>query len=490
MKMQIPTTTLALFLLFSLNSLLLSSSFIQGFQPLPAPSSSDDHDFRSPLSPPTLPPVAADGGADGSPSGEPVPPSQVVIGKWHQGSPGAPAPISENGVVGSGNESSGEVAPSSPATDDGGVRWCAVRDEVEECRFFVSVINQIMGYTWKCVQRDKAQGCVESIKKGEADLVNLEAGLAYYAFINHSMKAIANEIYCDHSNTYEAVAVVNRRACENNVKITLMDFKGHKSCHGGYSTAAGWNYPINYIKKFINNEKLSDKEIATSFFSDVCAPSEVEGFDICNACRKENETCHEIGLYSGHSGAFRCLIEELGDIAFVKGDTALLYSMEGPHSQLWSTKSVRDFMYLCPQGGCREINGYPGDCSFGAVPANVIMAHNSMPNKKKKHVLETLMNTSLVDTLYASNDVRSHLFSPSTQGIAMIEKATRLYLGKSASISQSIQKLNAPEARVTSYAADNGSDESSSSSCICCSQLMAMLSLLMLQLLLGILTPK
>lgn len=39
-----------------------------------------------------------------------------------------------------------------------------------------------------------------------------------------------------------------------------------------------------------------------------------------------------------------------------------------------------------------------------------------------------------------------------TQGLAMIEKVTRLYLGKSASISQSIH----PETKVTSYEADNG----------------------------------
>ncbi|RZB80995.1 hypothetical protein D0Y65_030656 [Glycine soja] len=45
----------------------------------------------------------------------------------------------------------------------------------------------------------------------------------------------------------------------------------------------------------------------------------------------------------------------------------------------------------------------------------------------------------------------------STQGQAMIEKVTRPYLGKSASISQSILKLNAPETRVVSYEADNGS---------------------------------
>ncbi|KAK7279666.1 hypothetical protein RJT34_24722 [Clitoria ternatea] len=486
--MQIPATTLA-HLFFLLNSLLFSSSFIQGFQPLPAPSSGGNHDFRPPSLPPALPPMVGDGGEGGS-----SPPSPAVFGEWHERSPEAPAPMLGNGVGGDSNERAGEVAASAPATDDGEVRWCAVRDEVEECRLFVRVINQLMGYTWKCVQRDQFQDCMESIKQGEADLVNLEAGLAYNAFINHSMKAIANEMYCDHSKTYEAVAVVNRRACENNEKISLMDFKGHKSCHGGYSTAAGWNYPINYIKNLINNEKMNDREIATSFFSGVCTPSEIEGFGICNACSKENETCPETGLYSGHSGAFRCLVEELGDIAFVKGDTALLYSMDGPHSQLWSTKSIRDFMYLCPQGGCREINGYPGDCSFGHVPANVIMAHNSMPNKMRKHVLETLTNTSLVDALYGTNSVRSHLFSPSTQGLAVIKKVTRFYLGKSASISQSILNLNAPEARVAIYAKNNSSDEtfssSSSSSCIWCSQVMTKLSVLMLPLIFGILTPK
>ncbi|RZB88356.1 hypothetical protein D0Y65_027705 [Glycine soja] len=248
------------------------------------------------------------------------------------------------------------------------------------------------------------------------------------------MKAIANVMYFDHSKTYEAVAVVNRRACEKNEKISLMDFKSHKSCHGD----------------------LNDREIATSFFPGVCAPSEVEGFDICSACSKENETCPEKGLYSDHSGAFRCLVEELGDIAFVKGDTVLLYSMEGPHSQLWSTKSVRDFMYLCPQGGCRE-NQWLSWRLFGAVPANVKMAHNSMPNKKREHILETLTNSSLLDALYAPNNVLIHLFSPSTQGLTMIEKVTRLYLRKSASISQSILKLNAPETRVASYEADNSS---------------------------------
>lgn len=177
-------------------------------------------------------------------------------------------------------------------------------------------------------------------------MINLEAGLAYIAFLNYSMKAIANEVYCDHAKSYLAVAVVSRQACKDNERISLLDFKGKKSCHGGYSTAAGWNYPITHIKTLLAYEKLNDREIAGSFFSEVCAPSELEVSGVCNGCGDENGFCPSKSLYFGESGAFRCLVEEMGDIAFLKADTALLYSMEGPHNQSWSNKSIRDFMWV------------------------------------------------------------------------------------------------------------------------------------------------
>lgn len=204
-----------------------------------------------------------------------------------------------------------------------------------------------LSFSFLCsVNKDTTQQCLESIRNGEADLINLEAGMAYTAFTTYSMKAIANEVYCNEAKSYDAVAIVNRQACKEKEHISLMDFKDHKSCHGGYSTAAGWNYPINHINKLFSSEKMNDQETATNFFSKVCAPSEFEGDGICSGCGNENGTCHfdSNSLYHGHSGAFRCLIEELGDIAFVKGDTALLYSMEGPYNQSWSTKSVREFM--------------------------------------------------------------------------------------------------------------------------------------------------
>ncbi|XVF83254.1 hypothetical protein PTKIN_Ptkin16aG0120400 [Pterospermum kingtungense] len=346
------------------------------------------------------------------------------------------------------------------------MRWCSLRQDYQYCRSLVSVFDQSNDYTWNCIQKDTAQECLESIKRGEADLINLEAGLAYTAFINYSMKAIANEVYCDHAKSYQAVAVVNRKACEANKGLTLMDFEGHKSCHGGCSTAAGWSYPINHIKESIDSHKMNDREIATGFFSRICAPSEFQGSGICSGCGNENGSCHLNSPYFGDPGAFRCLVEELGDIAFMKADTVLLYSMEGPHNQSWSSKSVRDFMYLCPEGGCREINDYPGSCSFGAIPANVIMASNSLPNKKRLSILQTLTNVTLVEALHGAKYGASPLLSPSTQEIAVVKKLTRSYLGISASISQSIQQLYSPNNQTTSSTANPESDVASQS-CTC-----------------------
>lgn len=192
------------------------------------------------------------------------------------------------------------------------------------------------------VQRGTTQECLDAIKKNEADLINLDPGLAYIAFLKYSMKAIANEVYCNHAESYSSVAVVSRKACEENRLISLKDFKGRKSCHGGYSTASGWNYPINYLKELVHSNQSSDQEIVSGFFSSVCAPSEFEGMGECSGCGNDNASCST--FYHGNSGAFRCLVEELGDIAFIKEDTALLYSLEGPHNKTWSTKSINEFM--------------------------------------------------------------------------------------------------------------------------------------------------
>ncbi|XP_031271669.1 uncharacterized protein LOC116130061 [Pistacia vera] len=78
------------------------------------------------------------------------------------------------------------------------------------------------------------------------------------------------------------------------------------------------------------------------------------------------------------------------------------------------------------------------------------MASNSIPNKKRLFVLQTLTNATKINALYEGNSGRfTQLLSPSTQEFLAVKKLTRSYLGKSASISQRIQELNNPEPEVT-----------------------------------------
>ncbi|KAL5990681.1 hypothetical protein ACLOJK_011584 [Asimina triloba] len=204
------------------------------------------------------------------------------------------------------------MAPQPPLppeeVDSGTVRWCAVRDELADCQHFISLLNQTEGYVWTCVRRDTIEGCLKSIKNGEADLINLDAGLAYIAFFNYSMKAIANEVYCNHAESYDSVAIVNQKACKGDQEISLKDFRGHRSCHGSYSTAVGWNYPIHHLKDFVHSNDSNKHGIVnvSDFFSEVCAPSEFEGMEECGGCGQENGSCSS-NSYSGHSGAFRCI---------------------------------------------------------------------------------------------------------------------------------------------------------------------------------------
>ncbi|XP_030473022.2 uncharacterized protein LOC115690710 [Syzygium oleosum] len=475
--MQI-SSLFSIFIFFS--SSLTYASVIHDFAPTPEPSSS-----AVAFLPPEREPFPDDGFGFASTDYSPPAPSRSSKRPSPLPAPalapaGGPSPAAVGGTSGSVDEDSGESSSRPPPVEsEETVRWCTVRGEMEDCRLLLNLLSQSSNYSWTCVIRDSTNECLDSIRKGEADIINLEAGSAFTAFLNYSMKAISNEVYCNRAESYNAVAVVHRKSCEAKRDLNLMDYKGHRSCHGGYSSASGWTYPIDHIKKLVGSDKMDDVDIVANFFSKVCAPSDSDlgGQAICSGCRDKNENvtnCHRDSLYYGDTGAFRCLMEGLGDVAFVRGDTALLYSMDGPYNQSWSKRSVRDFMYLCPQGSCREINGYPGECSFGTVPANVIMASNSIRNNKRLHILERLANSSWIEAAYTERISSIHTVSPSTQEFTWIKTLTRSYLGQSASISQSIQHLKTQKVEGSASSANSFPDQDSmlwmllSAALVCC----------------------
>eukprot|EP00250_Pteridium_aquilinum_P015428 c22571_g1_i4 orf=76-1551(+) len=381
-----------------------------------------------------------------SPSTSLASPPEPTISPSPQGLATSPAPSSPQSAESPDNEEIG--SPDASTNSSYKVTWCAVRDEYADCQYYLSLLTTGV-YQWSCVRKQSAMECMEAIKAKEVDLITLDAGLAYIAFTKYSMKAIMAEEYCYHKKSYEAVAVVNKERCDANSKLSLGDFRGGRSCHPGYRIAAGWNFPVQFLVKtglqrlVLDSDLQSDEAVVNSFFSETCAPSEFDGTGLCSSCGN-NGSCDTsvTDLYQGYSGAFRCLVEEVGDIAFLRSDTALRLSNDGLNAQNWSTKSVNDFMYLCPDGGCRPINDNIGSCSFGLVPANVIMTFNAQLKAKQIAITETLLNASWTDALYSGKNWEDHVLSSSAQSLVEIRELTRSYLGEAAIVAQDMDSLH------------------------------------------------
>ena len=61
--------------------------------------------------------------------------------------------------------------------------------------------------------------------------------------------------------------------------------------------------------------------------------------NLCALCTNE---CKAAGTYSGYSGAFKCLVEGVGDVAFVK-HTTVVDDVQAPDQ-------ASNYLYLCSNG--------------------------------------------------------------------------------------------------------------------------------------------
>ncbi|KAI4460422.1 transferrin [Holotrichia oblita] len=198
---------------------------------------------------------------------------------------------------------------------------------------------------------------------------------------------------------------------------------GKYTCHSGINTAAGWIYPMAYLisNGWVRPYGCNSVRAAAEYFTKSCIPGALSTeyntgmpYDnMCDLCRGSSfQYCRRDAseVFYGHTGAFRCLVEGGGHVAFVKHTTAI-ENTGGKRREWWARDAlVDDFELLCPDGGTRaEINDYL-TCNLGKVKANAIVTRGGYDYNETQ--INAFINLFMyAQTFYGSNIADEFRFS-------------------------------------------------------------------------------
>ncbi|NXY83683.1 TRFM protein, partial [Alcedo cyanopectus] len=272
-----------------------------------------------------------------------------------------------------------------PNTLPESLSWCVVStEEIWKCgEMATSFKKKNLKPEIQCISATTKEECMELIQKKESDAVVLAGADIYTAGKTYGLVPAAGEGYSagDNSSAYYAVVLVKRNLSN---AFTISDLKGKKSCHTGLGRNAGWNIPIGILIKrgVIKARDCNIPQAVSEFFSASCVPTDNQDnypTKLCELCIGDDSGGNKCSAssqerYYNYSGAFRCLAQDSGDVAFVKHST-VFENTDGKNTDSWA-KNLKssDFQLLCPNGARAEVNQF-AECHLAQVPAQAIMVH-------------------------------------------------------------------------------------------------------------------
>ncbi|MGH0146430.1 UNVERIFIED_CONTAM: hypothetical protein FKN15_008227 [Acipenser sinensis] len=316
-----------------------------------------------------------------------------------------------------------------PAADS--VRWCNKSpQEQRKCE----ALKTATGH-FTCLEKSDTMQCIEAIKAGMADAITLDGGDIYEASLaNYDLHPIIAEDYGETSSDtcYYAVAVVKKGS-----GFSFSELKGKKSCHTGLGKSAGWNIPIGTlvsegILEWEGPEIEQIESAVSRFFSASCVPGAAKDLypKLCELCANCARSHTE--PYYDYEGAFKCLKDGKGDVAFVKHLTV-------------KDADPNVYELLCKDGSRKELGDYLS-CSLARVPGHAVVTRS---DKNLAHKIWQYIEAakSTFPNLFKSSDYggKNLMFKDSTKRLVLAPDNMNAYLYLGAEYMHIIQALKKKE---------------------------------------------
>uniref|UniRef100_A0A8C8JFJ9 Serotransferrin n=1 Tax=Oncorhynchus tshawytscha TaxID=74940 RepID=A0A8C8JFJ9_ONCTS len=306
------------------------------------------------------------------------------------------------------------------------IKWCAVgHNEKVKCDAWT--INSFTDGDSRieCQDAPTVDECIKKIMRKEADAIAVDGGEVFTAGkcgLVPVMVEQYDEVRCSapgEASSYFAVAVAKKAS-----GLTWKTLQGRRSCHTGLGRTAGWNIPMGLIHRETMNCDF------TTYFSKGCAPGFEVDSPFCAQCRGSGQSvggdrakCKASSeeQYYGYTGAFRCLVEDAGDVAFIKHTINLMSS---------------DFELLCQDGTTQPVTKFR-ECHLAKVPAHAVITRPESRGEVVSILLEqqARFGSSGSDSsfnMFKTDFGKNLLFKDSTKCLQEIPSGTKFqgFLGE------------------------------------------------------------